>query len=217
MAYDYLEISQAVGSAITNWQFVEKQLGHLFVHLSTCANGVIASAIYYSSTNVDQKISVVHNAARWYFDQRPDWLHLWGDLRGCLIAQKEVRNYFAHFSIQRDLQLNADTEKMEPVHMLAPNWFNPNEYVKQEIDPVTPFTVSDVKDAAKDFLDLRDAIKMVSEALAHGATQPPKLILPLTRKLRTVPQANQTHSPKAQKRQRRAWWQLFRNGKERTP
>jgi hypothetical protein len=92
---------EAIGKALTNWQLVEDVLGILFSHLMSPQNGaskISATAAYHSVIGFRSRLALVDSAAimQWHGPR----LATWKNLKGKIKKASEIRNHFAHFSMQ---------------------------------------------------------------------------------------------------------------------
>jgi hypothetical protein len=92
---------EAIGKAVTNWQWVEDVLGILFSHLMSPENvtsKISATAAYYSVTGFRSRLALVDSAAAMQWGEPR--IKKWKALEKRIAKQSETRNHFAHFSMQ---------------------------------------------------------------------------------------------------------------------
>lgn len=116
---------QAIGHAITQWQWVELATSEVFARVSTCRDVNVASAIFYAVTDFSDKLSLVDFAANQTLKRTDILTSAWVPLRKRLIAESEVRNALAHFMVVFEMGPAGASEKKIRM-MLAPN-DNPNQ------------------------------------------------------------------------------------------
>jgi hypothetical protein len=98
------------------------RLFHIFLAVSTCTDARAASAIFYTPRDVNQKLGLIHNAARFVLKGDTESLEKWFALRKRVIDASQVRNALAHFHLEYDTKLddNWKAESAKPV--LNPNY-----------------------------------------------------------------------------------------------
>lgn len=122
-----------LGRAIAKWQQVEFGLFQVFSVVSGCADGKIASAIFYSVIGFKDKLKMTDNAARLAL-AKDAFEKKWRPLRKRCLNASEVRNAFAHFWVMQ----GADTREGAQIS-LRPNVFDENELHKERKEEFMEF------------------------------------------------------------------------------
>jgi len=200
---DFDGFTRAIGRAITDWQFVEKGLGMLFRILSASTSEQIAGAIFSSPRDFSQKLTLVHNVARYYFRKNADWMAAWDALRLRLVAESEFRNAFAHFSLHDALDINDETGLLEGTIELRPNSLDPNEPFRRRRKELASMKKAEIEAADERFQLLFLDLARFQHALERRQAKPPAPSAPSPR-VKDNQQGHQRQHPPGRGRPRRS-------------
>ncbi len=129
---------QALGQAISAWQFVEKALSGVFLKLLCAKNDDIGLAVFYSPRDFSEKLKTTHLIAR--IALSGNLFEEWANLRKRLIDEAETRNCMAHFGYHTYFVEHYPTEgsrvRVSTIdYMLVPNTQDPQERLKKRNKP----------------------------------------------------------------------------------
>ncbi len=165
----------AIGKSLTSWQFVENSLAGVFAIVSTCQSERVSRAIFFSSRDFSEKLSMTHNAMRlMILDKGLDkpteakWLLL----RKKMIAESGFRNALAHFSLATQYFGNTAGEG---IPILCPSLHDPNEsyrYIDRRRKKMDTLDTSNIINIGKRFdalaLDIGGFITHLSSAVPRN-------------------------------------------------
>jgi len=119
---------QAIGFAMAQLQFVDAQLGRLFVELTKSANSAAANSSLFAVHSFYSKMDMVNAAAQQALAQQTTLMSEWDALYKTLDGNRQTRNNLAHFSAI----VRGDLESTKHVYFLQPTWFDLSNYFDKE-------------------------------------------------------------------------------------
>jgi hypothetical protein len=96
-----LNFYSALGSAITQWEFVEAELCNTFISLIGAQYVMAANTAFYSVVSVEGRLNMVNSAASSTLSMLPDLLKEWDEIHKKIKVAKKKRNALAHFSVMQ--------------------------------------------------------------------------------------------------------------------
>lgn len=107
------ELYSTVGAALVQWQHVEVGLLHVFERVTQMPNFLIASAVYFSPLNFNDKLRMVDSAAAFaLFDTAHS--RQWNKLKNEIQRKSHRRNQIAHFMSIHDSSGDGSKSRLQP-------------------------------------------------------------------------------------------------------
>ena len=147
-----------IGSAMSLWQLVESELGHIFCTL--VGPFTAANAVYNSVMNLNIRLDMV-NAALQARVTDADILAEWGTLCRSIKTKSEKRNKIAHFTVIIDSRKNGEA-------VLVPNPIRIEEFLRSINGKGSKHGWKDVELFGEAFNDLRHALQVFCHRLSSS-------------------------------------------------
>lgn len=119
------KLHEAIGFSLGQWQFVEAELGRLFVVLTKSQNQWAANSGFFAVHSFYSKMEMVNSAAHRALVQKRWLLEEWDNqIYKALDKNSKLRNSLAHFSIV----VRGELSSTKHVYFLESTWFDHENY-----------------------------------------------------------------------------------------
>jgi len=156
---------RTIGRALAEWQNVEEAVCGVFEKVSTCQDGNVARAIFYSIQDFSNKLMATNAAAKQSLSKEI-YDKTWKPLRKTVKRESEFRNALAHFKVVDSIVMGATEVESYVFMALIPNFLDPNEIDKERKKEFKEFTVNQLHTMRSKFISIRDLLNDFAKTIA---------------------------------------------------